>query len=72
MNDREEHVYKTIQLTGSSKTSMEDAIERAVAKASETLRHLRWFEVVETRGYIEDDKVAYWQVTVKIGFTLED
>jgi dodecin len=72
MNDRDEHVYKTIQLTGSSKTGMQDAIERAVAKASETIRHLRWFEVVETRGYIEDGNVAYWQVTVKIGFTLED
>jgi dodecin len=72
MNDREEHVYKTIQLTGSSKTSIEDAVERAITKASQTIRQLRWFEVVETRGYIEDGKLAYWQVTVKIGFTRED
>jgi flavin-binding protein dodecin len=66
------HVYKKIELTGSSDTSIEDAIKNAVAKASKTIRHMRWFEVVETRGYIEDNQVAYWQVTVKIGFTLED
>jgi flavin-binding protein dodecin len=67
-----DHVYKKIELTGSSETSMEDAVKKAIAKASETIRNMRWFEVVETRGYIEDDKVAYWQVTVKIGFTIED
>ena len=66
------HVYKKIELTGSSDASIEDAIKNAVAKASKTIRHMRWFEVVETRGYIEDNQVAYWQVTVKIGFTLED
>jgi flavin-binding protein dodecin len=67
-----EHTYKIIELVGSSKVSIEDAVQTAVAKASATLRNLRWFEVVETRGYVEDGKVAYWQVTVKIGFTLED
>jgi flavin-binding protein dodecin len=67
-----EHVYKSIELTGSSKKGVEDAIHAAVKKASETVRNLRWFEVTDTRGYIEKGKVAYWQVTVKIGFTLED
>jgi len=67
-----EHVYKKIELTGSSKVSIEDAVNNAVAKAGETIRNMRWFEVVETRGYIEENKVSYWQVTVKIGFTLED
>ena len=66
-----EHVYKSIELTGSSKKSVEDAIEKAVARASKTVRNMRWLQVVETRGYIEKEKVAYWQVTVKIGFTLE-
>jgi dodecin len=66
------HVYKKIELTGSSTTSMEDAIRAAVERASQTIRHMRWFEVVETRGYIEDNQIAYWQVTVKIGFTLEE
>jgi len=67
-----EHVYKTIELTGSSKKGVEDAIQAAVKKSSETVRNLRWFQVTDTRGYIEKGKVAYWQVTVKIGFTLED
>jgi flavin-binding protein dodecin len=66
------HVYKKIELTGSSDTSIEDAIKNAVAKAAKTIRHMRWFEVVETRGYLEDNQVAYWQVTLKIGFTLEE
>ncbi|HSM55936.1 MAG TPA: dodecin [Candidatus Sulfomarinibacteraceae bacterium] len=66
------HVYKQIELTGSSENSMEEAIKNAVNRAAKTLRNMRWFEVTETRGYIEDGKIAYWQVTVKIGFTLED
>lgn len=66
------HTYKIIKLTGSSTTSLEDAIRSAVQRANRTLRNLRWFEVVETRGYIEDGDVAYFQVTVEIGFTLED
>ena len=66
-----EHVYKAIELTGSSKKSIEDAVEKALARASETVRNMRWFEVMSTRGYIEKGKLAYWQVTIKIGFTLE-
>lgn len=66
------HVYKTIELTGSSRTSVEDAISSAIAKASETVHNLRWFEVTETRGHIEDGKVGHWQVTLRIGFTMDD
>lgn len=66
------HVYKKIELTGSSTRGIQDAIENAIAKASITLHDLRWFEVVETRGHIEGGKVAHWQVTVKIGFTLDE
>jgi len=65
------HVYKQIELTGSSTTSIEDAISTAIAKASETVRNIQWFNVVETRGHVLDGKVAHWQVTLKIGFTLE-
>ena len=67
-----EHVYKAIELTGSSKKGIEDAVEKALARASETVRNMRWFEVLSSRGYIEKGKLAYWQVTIKIGFTLED
>lgn len=67
-----DHVYKQIELTGSSTESMEDAIRNAVARAGKTLKNLRWFEVTDTRGYLEEGEIAYWQVTVKIGFTLED
>lgn len=65
------HVYKILELTGSSPSGIEDAVNSALAKASETVRNMHWFEVVETRGHIEDGKVAHWQVTMKIGFTLE-
>ena len=68
----DEHIYKKVELTGSSKTSIEDAIQNAITKATKTLRNVHWFEVVETRGYIENGKVDYWQVTVKLGFRLED
>jgi flavin-binding protein dodecin len=67
-----EHVYKTIELVGSSTRSMEDAVQRAIGKAAETVRNLRWFEVLDTRGHIEGGKVAHWQVALKIGFTLEE
>lgn len=67
-----DHVYKLIQLTGTSSTSVEDAVQNAVARASKTVRNMRWFEVLETRGTIEGGKVDQWQVTLKIGFTLED
>ncbi len=66
-----EHVYKTIELTGSSTKGIEQAVQNAVAKAVKTVRNMRWFQLTETRGYIEKGKVAYWQVTLKIGFTLE-
>jgi flavin-binding protein dodecin len=66
------HIYKKIELTGSSTVGMQEAIENAIAKASKTIHNLRWFEVVETRGYIEQGKIAHWQVTIKVGFTLDD
>jgi flavin-binding protein dodecin len=66
-----EHVYKSIELTGSSKTSCDDAIRTAIAHASKTVRNIRWFHVIETRGHVNDGKVEYWQVTLKVGFTLE-
>jgi flavin-binding protein dodecin len=66
-----EHVYKSVEITGSSAQGVDDAIARAVAKASETLRHVDWFEVVEVRGNVEDGRVAHTQVTLKIGFRLE-
>jgi len=65
------HVYKTIELTGSSPRGLEDAIANAIAKASKTVHNLRWFQVVDTRGEIEGGKVAHWQVTMKVGFTLD-
>lgn len=67
-----DHVYKSLELTGSSKKSSDDAIKTAIAKASKTIRDIRWFHVTEVRGHVDDGKVAYWQVTLKIGFTLED
>ena len=66
-----EHVYKLIELTGSSPSSSDDAIRVALAKASTTLRNLHWFEVVETRGHVEEGKVMHWQVTVKVGMRIE-
>ncbi|MDQ3199834.1 MAG: dodecin [Chthoniobacterales bacterium] len=66
-----DHVYKKIELVGSSTTSIEDAVQNAISLASQTIRNMRWFEVVETRGHLEDNKVNHWQVTVKVGFTLD-
>ncbi|MGH7483223.1 MAG: dodecin [Longimicrobiales bacterium] len=66
-----EHVYKTIELTGSSTEGMEHAIRNAIGKAAETVHSLRWFEVIETRGHIEDGGIGHWQVTIKVGFTLD-
>jgi flavin-binding protein dodecin len=66
-----EHVYKVIELVGSSTTSIEDAVQHAIGRASQTLKNLRWFEIVSTRGQIEDGKPAYYQVILKVGFTLE-
>lgn len=65
------HTYKQIEIVGSSTRSMEDAVSSAIAKASETVRNIQWFEVTETRGHVIDGKVAYWQVSLKLGFTLE-
>jgi flavin-binding protein dodecin len=67
-----DHTYKKIELVGSSPNGFEEAIKNALARAQKTVRNMRWFEVAETRGYIEDGKVGHWQVTVKVGFTLED
>jgi flavin-binding protein dodecin len=67
-----EHVYRSTELTGSSKTSVEDAVRNAIAKASKEMPNMRWFQVVETRGYIEGGDVSYWQVTIKIGSTMEN
>jgi flavin-binding protein dodecin len=67
-----EHVYKQIELTGSSTISMEDAIATAISRAAKTIRNMHWFQVTDTRGHIADGKVAHWQVTIKVGFTLEE
>ena len=67
-----DHVYKLIEVVGSSKKSSDDAIENAIKKASRSVHNLRWFEVTDTRGHLEDGKIAHYQVTVKIGFTLDD
>jgi dodecin len=64
--------YKLVELTGTSPNSIEEAVQSALTKAGKTLRGLRWFEVVETRGAIKEDKVSAWQVTIKVGFSLED
>ncbi len=65
------HVYKLLELTGTSTVSTDDAIARAIAKASESVRNIQWFEVIEQRGHVSEGKVAHWQVTLKVGFTLE-
>jgi dodecin len=67
-----DHVYKSLELTGSSSKSSDDAVRNAIAKAGKTMRNMHWFQVMETRGHIDKGKVAHWQVTLKIGFTLED
>lgn len=66
-----DHVYKKLELVGSSTTGIEDAVQNALSLAAQTIRNMRWFEVVETRGHIEDNKINHWQVTVKVGFTLD-
>ncbi len=66
-----DHIYKKIEIVGSSTSSIEEAVNNAINKASQSVRNMRWFEVTETRGQIEEGKVAHWQVTVKIGFTLD-
>ena len=66
-----DHVYKLLELTGSSPLGIEQAVQAAIAKAHETVRNIKWFNVMETRGHVQDGVVAHWQVTVKIGFTLD-
>lgn len=65
------NVYKLIELTGSSSASIEDAVNNAISLAGESVRQMRWFEVTETRGTVEDGKVGEWQVTIKVGFKIE-
>ncbi|MBW7966854.1 dodecin [Bradyrhizobium sp. BR 10261] len=66
-----DHVYKILELVGSSETSIDDAIKNAVSRASKTIREMKWFEVVQTRGHIENGAVRHYQVTLRVGFTLE-
>jgi dodecin len=66
------NVYKHIELTGASNTSIEDAIQGAIGRAAKTVRNMRWIEVLETRGSVEKGRVSQWQVTIKVGFTLEE
>jgi dodecin len=66
-----DHIYKRIELVGSSPVGIEDAVQNALSKASKSLRNLRWFEVLETRGHVEGGKIDHWQATIKVGFTLE-
>ncbi|MDA9500697.1 dodecin [Bradyrhizobium sp. CCBAU 11357] len=66
-----DHVYKLLDLVGSSETSIEDAIKNAISRASKTVREIRWFEVVQTRGHVENGAVRHFQVTLRVGFTLE-
>ena len=68
----DDHVYRIIEISGSSHTSIEDAIQNAVGRAGRTLRNLRWFEVLQTRGHLENGKVEHYQVVLKIGFTIDD
>ena len=67
-----EHTYKIIELTGSSAVSMQNAVENAINRAAKTIHDMRWFEVTETRGHIDQGKIAHWQVTIKVGFTLKE
>ena len=67
----ENHIYKIVELVGTSEKGIEDAIDNAMLRAGDTLRHIRWFEIEQVRGHVEDGKVAHYQVTVKVGFTLD-
>lgn len=67
-----EHVYKMLELVGSSKQSSDDAVRNAIAKAAKTVKHMDWFEVIETRGHLSNDAIAHWQVTIKVGFRVDD
>ena len=67
-----DHIYKTVELIGSSKKGIEDAVDQALARAAKTIRNMRWFEVTETRGHVENGQVAHWQIGMRVGFTLDD
>ncbi|HYD73983.1 MAG TPA: dodecin [Candidatus Binatia bacterium] len=67
-----DHVYKSVELTGSSPDGIQKAIENAIGRAGETIRNVRWFEIAQVRGQVEGGKIAHWQVTMKVGFTLDD
>jgi flavin-binding protein dodecin len=67
-----DHVYKILELVGSSETSIEDAIKNAISRAAKTIREMKWFEVVQTRGHVENNTVRHYQVTLRVGFTLEE
>ena len=66
-----DHVYKMLELTGSSSLTIEDAVSKAIAKAHQSVRNIQWFTITETRGHVVEGKVAHWQVSLKVGFTLE-
>jgi len=66
-----DHVYKHIELTGSSEKSIEDAVQNAVSRAAKTIHNMRWFQVRDTRGHLDNGKVSHWQVTIEVGFTLD-
>ena len=66
-----DHIYKKIELVGSSPSGVEGAVNNAITRAGKTIRNMKWFEVVDIRGHLEDSKIAHWQVTVKVGFTLD-
>jgi dodecin len=68
---QEDHIYRVIELAGTSDKSIEDAVSSAIARANKTIRNLRWFELLQTRGHIENGKIAHFQVTLKVGFTME-
>jgi len=68
----EDHVYKTVEIVGSSSKSIEDAVHTALDRAGQTTRNMRWFEVTQIRGHVEDGKLGHWQVALKLGFTLDD
>ena len=67
-----DHVYKSLELTGTSAMSSDDAVRTAIERASKSIRNIKWFEVIGQRGHVENGKVAHWQVTLKVGFTLEE
>jgi dodecin len=68
----DDHIYKLVELTGSSTEGLEEAIQNAISKAARTVHNLHWFQVVDTRGQIEGGKVSHWQITLKVGFRLDE